>query len=111
MIVKSAYLKASLLLVLCLITAMNVLASNEKQQQLAAIKELAASIDAQRLSLSTVSVGAGAGERGSMQIYRDTNGKVRKLVATLAGGATRIVSEYYLENEQPRLAYETRVTP
>lgn len=32
-------------------------------------------------------------------------------MATLSGGPTRIFSEYYLENEQPRLAYETRVTP
>lgn len=108
---KSAYPKALLLLVLCLITAVNVLASNEKQQQVAAIKELAANIDAQSLSLSTVSVGDDSGEHGSMDVYRDANGKVRKLVATLSGGPTRIVSEYYLENEQPRLAYETRVTP
>jgi hypothetical protein len=40
MTVKSAYPKALLLLVLCLSSAVNVLASNEKQQQIAAIEKL-----------------------------------------------------------------------
>jgi hypothetical protein len=104
---KFLWPKALLLTAVGLVGTAAVPADPEQEQQIAAIRKLLIDINvATNLSRSTVNIDALTSEGGSMEVYREPSGAVRKLVVAGLGYVGRDISEYYLENEQLRFLYQ-----